>query len=596
MTQFIEKVAAKDNFYSDGDKLQFKFAVEQWINLFKDMYPEGVEALELTLCEHGLTDTIRYYDEVSSLIINHADSDSFPIVQEIGLKKTLFLYRFLKRYTWNDMSAMDDEMLRQFQARNNRTKLIDRRYMSTWLWQELQAIATSYVRKCDGPVPVDIYTDIPTGAVAESYNCMAEKLYVISNSIPFGGLPLPCGKGEWIGFQDDPSKRYWSRSSRLMFVPKNYKTERAVCPEPLISQYYMTGYQKGLERLLHSRKGIFHPGGRVTLEDQGRSRELAVQGSRDGSISTIDLTAASDGISHNTFYATTPPIFWSVSSLLSRYTKYDDMLIPLYMVATMGSRLTMPGQTLVYWNIVCLACRLVAETDEELTRLLDSSSIIGDDIVIPTVAAETCMDLLRRLGLIVNNEKSFIDPTYLYREACGVEAYQGEIISSAYWPRDVFQTPDQAVSLYNRVYSEFGYLENFHSAFHGLPWKIYPVDDENAFGYLTDRIPMTPAVKGKIPFATIQSGKCTPILPDIHMGAYPVRVPHTKYLIDGTRDIVAPYSTLRELTEIFQYYKILRDGAYKDQDGYIVPRDPRHMLAHDTRSTLRTEWHWQPWL
>jgi hypothetical protein len=62
-------------------------------------------------------------------------------------------------------------------------------------------------------------------------------------------------------------------------------------------------------------------------------------------------------------------------------------------------------------------------------------SVYGDDIIVPTGAAQTVIEWLEALGFIVNHEKSFFDPNHRYRESCGEEYFEGINVSSRYFPR-----------------------------------------------------------------------------------------------------------------------------------------------------------------
>ena len=490
----IAKIQSKDPLYNDADSYQYQTVINSWVALWDDIYPQGAPQLIEMLEVHGLTDTIGRYDDIASMIINNLDHNTVvsTMIERIGITSTLLLYRYPKRYTWHSMPELQGEMRTQFLSRNNRVKQLNRRALSPWLREALHAIANAPVRAFDGPIKPNIFSDIPTGACAEGYKIKAEKIYDICDHIPFGPFTVPIAGGTSCQ----------SYESRVRFVPKNYKTLRAIAMEPVYSQFCATQVAKGLERLFNSKKSIYHPYGRLNLRSQDRSRELAVEGSKDGLLATIDLSAASDSLSYPVVDACTPDCFSEWWTNQSVQFDLDGRTYSLHIPLTMGSRVTMALQTWVYWVMSALACTLVANGDNAvLSSLLDNVAVYGDDIIVPTQCAETLIDILTTCGLIVNVDKSFYDMDYHYREACGIEAYEGEVVSSCYWPRGELTKIEQYVSLYNRVFSKFGYLPNFHGFLRSNIWKNIPdTDDPNAFGLLVDQMLYHPATIRQIPF------------------------------------------------------------------------------------------------
>lgn len=490
----IAKVQSKDPLYNEADSYQYQTAINSWVALWEDVYPLGAPQLIEMLEAHGLAETIQRYDEIASMIINSLDHNTVisSMIDKVGIGSTLLLYRYLKRYTWHAMPSLVKEMRTQFLSRNNRVKQLNRRALSPWLHEALHAIANAPVRAFDGPIQPDIFSDIPTGACAEGYKTKAEKIYDICDHIPFGPFQVPIAGGT-------TPQTY---TSRVRFVPKNYKSLRVIAMEPVYSQFLATQVSKGLERLFKSKKSIYHPYGRLDLRSQDRSRELAVAGSKDGSLATIDLSAASDSLSYPVVDACAPDCFSAWWANQSTQFDLDGKTYSLHIPLTMGSRVTMAMQTWVYWVISALACTLVANGDNVvLSSYLDKVAIYGDDIIVPTDCAETLIDLLTSCGLIVNTDKSFYDKDYHYREACGVEAYEGEIVSSCYWPRGVLDKHEQYVSLYNRVYERFGFLPTYHGFLrNNLKRDIPDSDDPDQFGLLVDQLSYHPATINQIPF------------------------------------------------------------------------------------------------
>jgi hypothetical protein len=92
----------------------------------------------------------------------------------------------------------------------------------------------------------------------------------------------------------------------------------------------------------------------------------------------------------------------------------------------MGNALTFILETIAFAAIVRVACRWCNEDPERV-------SVYGDDIIVPTLAAETARDFLTMLGFRLNESKSFWEGKY--RESCGEEYWDGVCVSSIYFPR-----------------------------------------------------------------------------------------------------------------------------------------------------------------
>lgn len=591
----IAKVQSKDPLYNEADSYQYNLVINCWVALWEDLYPQGVDQLVATLYAYGLTKTIQEYDDVATRIINNLDHNTIitSMLNHIGIKATLLLYRFPKRYTWVSLPQMEADERTKFLSRNNRVKQLNRRGISGWLYEALHTVANAPVRSFDGPVDVSILYDIPTGACAEGYTLKAQKLLDICDHIPFGPFNVPLGGGTAIQ----------NKCSRGRFVPKNYKALRGISMEPVYSQFLATQVSKGLDRLFGSKKSIYHPHGRLDLHSQDRSRELAVEGSKTGDVATIDLTAASDSLSYPVVDACTPDCFAAWWRNQSVSIDLDGKVYTLHIPLPMGSRVTMALQTYVYWVMCCVACTLCAQDDKELTRLLDQVAVYGDDIIIPTVAASTLLDILVRCGLQPNLEKSFYDPDYKYREACGIEAYNGEVVSSCYWPRGVMEKPEQLVSLYNRVFTEFGFLENFHGAIRKYSkWNIADTTDPDAFGYLVTEDTYLPAIQTQLPFEfNTQDDSDNQASVDLHK-FFTCR--RTKLVVESKIDTKTIRQArekckwdLEEAADVYLYYSFLHDGPQYDDKlmellGCSTQRSVKTLLSRENASRVMSYYDW----
>lgn len=217
---------------------------------------------------------------------------------------------------------------------------------------------------------------------------------------------------------------------RLVFVPKDRKTFRAVGPEPVLNGMF----QIGIGRHIAARLRRFG----VNIRDQSRNQKLARIGSIDGELATLDLSSASDCISVG-LVEHLLPIDWYL--FLSRFrtglVEYSGDVIKLEKFSTMGNGFTFPLETLIFWALAQSVC----ETKEES----DSVSVYGDDIIVPTHRFHRLCEVLEACGFRVNLQKSFASGPF--RESCGADYYSGINIRPHYL-RDVL-TGESAFSFYN---------------------------------------------------------------------------------------------------------------------------------------------------
>lgn len=196
----------------------------------------------------------------------------------------------------------------------------------------------------------------------------------------------------------------------LQFVPKNAKTYRSIVVEPLINSWYQKGIGKYIRKRLR-RTGI-------DIRTQGeKNKKLAQRASFDGSLATIDLSAASDTISQEIVYELLP-LDWVtfLRSFRTGTVKYRGDTIVLQKFSSMGNAFTFELETLIFWSLAW-ACASVLRLDARET------SAFGDDIIIPTGAVPLLFEVLDWCGFSVNSEKSYWSGSF--RESCGGDYVSG---------------------------------------------------------------------------------------------------------------------------------------------------------------------------
>ena len=247
--------------------------------------------------------------------------------------------------------------------------------------------------------------------------------------------------------------------SRLLAVPKTAKGPRLIASEPLehqwcqqkIASWLAYGYD-------HSRVGKF-----IALRDQTLSQRMVASASHDQSLSTIDLSSASDRIATwhiEALLRVNPELLRATHAVRTRFV--DDRVLmsgirPLRKFTTMGSALTFPLQSLFFLVIVLASCG--ASTPKDIDALAGKVRVFGDDLIVPSTAYADVVENLQNLGLKVNVKKSFTKG--LFRESCGADYWNGWNITPVK-PKSI--TPDTATN----VQAVLDSSNNFH--FRGY-WK-----------------------------------------------------------------------------------------------------------------------------
>jgi len=232
---------------------------------------------------------------------------------------------------------------------------------------------------------------------------------------------------------------------RVIAVPKKVGTPRIIAIEPVFTLFAQKALQEAMYESLDEDDLVSR---HVTLRRQGTNRALALEGSFDGSLATIDLSEASDRVS-NQLVRTLFGRYGNLSKFLdatrSRRADVQGFGVQrLAKYASMGSALCFPVETMIFLAI-SIAGQLSPldinyvqnSTPVRCRRLIKSRryrvSVYGDDIIVPTVTASRVMCLLEAFGFKVNTGKSFFHQLEgdngralsTFRESCGGDYYGG---------------------------------------------------------------------------------------------------------------------------------------------------------------------------
>ena len=221
------------------------------------------------------------------------------------------------------------------------------------------------------------------------------------------------------------------RPVRVITVPKTLKTPRIIAIEPTCMQYMQQGIWE--QFLTNIEKDDFFSI-IVGFADQSLNRDMAKQGSRDGSLATLDLSEASDRVSNQLVRALFSKYHWLAKGVDATRSRKADVpghgVIRLAKFASMGSALCFPVEAMVFTTIVFMAIaedRSLPVNRELVKEYVGKVRIYGDDIIAPVEHVHSVISLLQAFGLVVNENKSFW--TGKFRESCGGEYYDGVDVS-----------------------------------------------------------------------------------------------------------------------------------------------------------------------
>jgi hypothetical protein len=361
--------------------------------------------------------------------------DSARNYHQSTLAAKLLICRFPKRFSPIAADKLQESSLKAFHSLQKELKFSQRSGHSQFIVNRVRAKLSELIdwdSLCDSLESVTMDEIIFTPGVSfDTDSTLVSKLRSMAiNHVeyfyqPFG-IPMvshsECVEPQRFG-RGNPLEDYEVHTVRLIAVPKNFKTARVIAPEDVYRQALARRYFVIADRYLPDQ---------VRLHDQTQNQSYALQGSRDGSICTIDLSSASDCVTPTLLAELLPGRFLRIlKNVLPTHYLYNDRVYLLHSAATMGNSMTFWIESVVFLGIAEAATEFVSA----FQPVHGPISVYGDDIIAPSVAAETLIDWLEALDFRVNVDKSFYDPEHRYRESCGEEYFEGVNVSSLYFPR-----------------------------------------------------------------------------------------------------------------------------------------------------------------
>lgn len=221
------------------------------------------------------------------------------------------------------------------------------------------------------------------------------------------------------------------RPVKVTLVPKTLKTPRIIAIEPTCMQYA----QQALRRILYealergdSRTNF------VGFKHQEPNQLLALEGSLNRELATLDLSEASDRVStqHVEHLLRNHPhlkaAVFACRSLKAEVPQHG--VIQLEKFASMGSALCFPIEAMVFTTVVFVGIerslgRQLSPKDIQSFR--GKVRVYGDDIIVPVAHVQAVIETLEHFGFKVNSNKSFWRSAF--RESCGKEYWAGHDVS-----------------------------------------------------------------------------------------------------------------------------------------------------------------------
>jgi len=241
-------------------------------------------------------------------------------------------------------------------------------------------------------------------------------------------------------------------ASRLKFVPKDWKTTRSICMEPIIFQWAQQGVRLWYEA--HLSKSVLRD--HVFIHDQRMNQEASMYGSRESTMDTIDLSSASDSVSWDLVKTIFPAkVLRHLAATRTRVVELPSgETLQIAKFAPMGSALCFPVQSTIYSAIVLMVSIAQAfGRDWRAPGALDGIDLwaahktvfaqglyadqsnrylpfrcYGDDIACDKRATSNVIEALSALGFSVNVGKSFTGQS-AFRESCGLYHFDGNDVT-----------------------------------------------------------------------------------------------------------------------------------------------------------------------
>jgi hypothetical protein len=213
-----------------------------------------------------------------------------------------------------------------------------------------------------------------------------------------------------MGVEPNACQYISTERNRVEFVLKNWRTKRGIACEPTHALPFQLAFGEFIAERL--------PRWGITLRDQSRNQEAALQGSLTGEIATLDLRGASDCMAYNAVCLLLPYEWYRFAADIrsSEYILPNGEQGTYAKFSSMGNGFTFPLESMIFGA----ACRALGASYYR---------VYGDDIAVDVATAPKVVELLEYLGFSLNAEKSFASTDFRFRESCGADYYEGHLVT-----------------------------------------------------------------------------------------------------------------------------------------------------------------------
>lgn len=227
---------------------------------------------------------------------------------------------------------------------------------------------------------------------------------------------LPEFMGEFPGWIQGPTAEVtivWG--SDLALVPKDAKTDRVICIEPLLNGLHQKGVGTYIRQRLRKHG--------VNLNDQSVNQGLAARAYAED-LATVDFSSASDSIAYNLVWSLLPPE-WATLLDTSRCPRYrcEKQWYNFEKFSSMGNAYTFELESLIFYALAYACC--VESGIRPLTG--ENLSVYGDDVIIPRDAFNLFREVSEYCGFKVNTTKTFTHGSFY--ESCGHDYFTGTLVT-----------------------------------------------------------------------------------------------------------------------------------------------------------------------
>jgi len=250
--------------------------------------------------------------------------------------------------------------------------------------------------------------------------------------------------------------------SKFAVVPKNAKTDRAICIEPRWNMFVQLGIGRYLERRLRAFG--------QSIRDQTRNQSAARRAYSDG-LATVDLSSASDTIAKCLVLDLLPEDWFDVlAKARTPNVLIEGRKVLLEKFSAMGNGYTFPLETIIFF---ALSEGVVATGSGRLHDV----EVYGDDIIVPSQDYDALVEVFTYCGFKLNQRKSY--SSGLFYESCGTDYFCGKNVRPVYLKEPVHDI-EGAFRLANQIV-EFARRRD---GYHGACSRYF-----GAYRFVVDRIP-----------------------------------------------------------------------------------------------------------